>query len=52
MSACVYILIKFELIDFNLYTACNDDLSVSIIGLNLNGKELFKFKIDKDTMGE
>ena len=42
-----YILMTFELTDFKLCTAVNADNTVSIIGLNINGNEIFKFNIDE-----
>ena len=50
MAADVYILMTFELTDFKLMSVCNYDNTVSLIGVNINGKELFKFKLDENIM--
>ena len=50
MAAIIYILVTFELTDFSLCTVCNEDSTVSIIGVDLNGKELFKFIIDEKVL--
>ena len=47
MAAITYILVTSELTDFSLCTVCNGDSTVSIIGVDLNGKELFKFIMDE-----
>ena len=42
-----YIVMTFELTDFKLSTQVNADNSISIIGISINGNEIFKFKIDE-----
>ena len=42
-----YIVMTFELTDFKLCSQINADNTVSIIGISINGNEIFKFKIDE-----
>ena len=50
MASETYILTNFELSHFQLCTVCNGDNSCSIVGVGINGQQLFKFKINDEIM--
>ena len=50
MAVDTYILTNFEMSHFQLCTVANADHSVSIIGVGINGQQLFKFKIKDEIM--
>ena len=46
----VYVILYFELSSFTLKSNISGDGSVQIIGVDPNGKELFRFRIDEQAM--